>query len=51
MLTRNGESDWSYLNDVLWEGAQVNLVRVRRGENEKLKMKNEKLRDFLILTN
>ena len=43
VLTRNGESDWSYLNDVLWEGAQVNLVRVRRGENEKLKIKNEKL--------
>ena len=56
VLTRNGESDWSYLNDVLWEGAQVNLVRVRRmynlpctkdnlqeGEgNEKLKIKNEK---------
>ena len=44
VLTRNGESDWSYLNDVLWEGAQVNLVRVRRGENEKLKIKNEKLK-------
>ena len=33
VLTRNGESDWSYLNDVLWEGAQVNLVRIRRIEN------------------
>ncbi len=43
VLTRNGESDWSYMNDVLREGAQVNLVRVRRGENEKLKIKNEKL--------
>ena len=33
VLTRNGESQWDYLNDVLWEGAQLNLVRVRRDES------------------
>ncbi len=38
VLTRNGESDWSYLNDVLWEGAQLNLVRVRRDESETILM-------------
>ena len=33
VLTRNGESQWDYLNEVLWEGAQLNLVRVRRDES------------------
>ena len=38
MLTRNGEFSWDYLNEVLWEGAQLNLVRVRRDENGKILM-------------
>lgn len=34
-LTRNGEENWSYLREILWEGCTLNLVRVRmdkRGE-------------------
>ena len=38
MLTRNGEFSWNYLNEVLWEGAQLNLVRVRRDESGKILM-------------
>ena len=38
VLTRNGEFSWDYLNEVLWEGAQLNLVRVRRDENGKILM-------------
>ncbi len=38
MLTRNGEFSWDYLNEVLWEGAQLNLVRVRRDESGKILM-------------
>ena len=38
MLTRNGELSWNYLNEVLWEGAQLNLVRVRRDESGKILM-------------
>ena len=30
ILTRNGKADWSYLNTILWEGAQINLVRLRK---------------------
>lgn len=28
-LTRNGKGDWSYLNDILSVGCQLNLVRIR----------------------
>lgn len=28
-LTREGAGSWDYLHDILWEGAQLNLVRVR----------------------
>ncbi len=38
VLTRNGEFSWDYLNEVLWEGAQLNLVRVRRDESGKILM-------------
>ena len=38
VLTRNGEFSWDYLNEVLWEGAQLNLVRVRRDESGKMLM-------------
>lgn len=34
MLTRGGKGDWSYLAKVMWEGAQLNLVRLRRQERE-----------------
>ncbi len=33
ILTHDGSSSWDYLNDVLWVGAQLNLVRVRRDES------------------
>lgn len=29
ILTRDGKGDWSYLKQILWQGAQLNLVRVR----------------------
>ncbi len=32
ILTRDGQSDWSYLSDVLWQGAQLNLVRPRKDD-------------------
>ncbi len=32
ILTRDGKSSWSYLKQILWVGAQLNLVRVRRDE-------------------
>ena len=38
ILTLDGKADWSYLKTVLWEGAQMNLVRIRmdeRGEDRK----------------
>lgn len=31
-LTRNGQEDWKYLKDILWEGAVLNLVRLRMDE-------------------
>ncbi|MGN1255657.1 MAG: AAA domain-containing protein, partial [Bacteroidaceae bacterium] len=31
-LTRNGQGDWSYLNQILIPGSQINLVRVRMQE-------------------
>ncbi len=34
MLTHDGKADWSYLNDILWEGAQLNLVRLRHSEEK-----------------
>ena len=32
ILTLDGKADWSYLKTVLWEGAQMNLVRIRMDE-------------------
>ena len=32
ILTLEGKADWSYLRTVLWEGAQLNLVRIRMEE-------------------
>lgn len=32
ILTLDGKADWSYLKTVLWEGAQLNLVRIRMDE-------------------
>ena len=31
-LTHNGKADWSYLNQILWTDAQLNLVRIRMEE-------------------
>lgn len=31
-LNRNGESAWGYLNQILWEGAVLNLVHIRMSE-------------------
>lgn len=31
-LNRNGESAWDYLNQILWEGAVLNLVHIRMSE-------------------
>lgn len=31
-LTREGNGSWAYLNQVLWEGAQLNLVQVRMSQ-------------------
>lgn len=38
ILTRDGEGDWSYLNTILWVGAQLNLVRVRKDERGEIYM-------------
>lgn len=32
ILTRDGIGDWSYLSKILWEGAQLNLVRLRKDQ-------------------
>ena len=32
ILTLEGKSDWSYLKTTLWEGARLNLVRIRMDE-------------------
>ena len=32
-LTREGKGDWSYLRDILWKDAQLNLVRLRWDED------------------
>ena len=32
VLTRDGLADWSYLAEILWEGAQLNLVRLRKDD-------------------
>lgn len=32
ILTREGKFDWGYLKDALWEGAQLNLVRLRKDD-------------------
>lgn len=31
-LTRDGNGSWAYLNQILWEGAQLNLVQIRKAE-------------------
>ena len=36
MLTLDGTADWSYLKTVLWKGAQLNLVRIRKDERGKI---------------
>ena len=33
ILTLEGKSDWSYLKTTLWEGARLNLVRIRMDEH------------------
>lgn len=38
ILTRDGKGDWSYLNTILWVGAQLNLVRVRKDERGEIYM-------------
>ena len=32
ILTREGKFDWGYLKDALWDGAQLNLVRLRKDD-------------------
>lgn len=32
VLTLDGTADWSYLKTILWAGAQLNLVRIRKDE-------------------
>ena len=32
-LTHNGKGDWHYLSQILWEDAQLNLVRIRMEED------------------
>ena len=29
-LSSGGKGDWSYLNNILWKGAQLNIVRIRK---------------------
>lgn len=38
VLTLDGKADWSYLNTILWTGAQVNLVRIRKDERGEIYM-------------
>lgn len=38
ILTRDGKGDWSYLNTILWVGAQLNLVRIRKDERGEIYM-------------
>lgn len=38
ILTREGKGDWSYLNSILWVGAQLNLVRNRMDERGEIYM-------------
>lgn len=38
VLTLNGQAQWSYLKAILWEGAQLNLVRVRMDERGEIYM-------------
>ena len=38
ILTLDGKADWSYLKTVLWEGAQMNLVRIRMDERGEIIM-------------
>lgn len=32
ILTRDNKFSWDYLNSILWKGAQLNLVRIRKNE-------------------
>lgn len=36
ILTADGKEDWAYLKTILWEGAQLNLVRIRKGEQSEV---------------
>lgn len=38
VLTLDGEADWSYLKTILWKGAQLNLVRIRKDERGEICM-------------
>lgn len=38
ILTLEGKSDWSYLRTILWEGAKLNLVRIRMDERGEICM-------------
>ena len=38
ILTLDGKADWSYLKTVLWEGAQMNLIRIRMDERGEIVM-------------
>ncbi|MGN0222117.1 MAG: ATP-dependent helicase [Prevotella sp.] len=38
VLTLDGKADWSYLNTILWAGAQLNLVRIRKDERGEVYM-------------
>lgn len=38
ILTNEGQFDWSYLNKILWVGAQLNLVRIRMDETRQVCM-------------
>lgn len=37
-LNRNGKEEWGYLKDILWEGAVLNLVRLRMDERGRICM-------------
>lgn len=38
MLTLDGKADWSYLKKILWKGALLNLVRIRKDKRGEIYM-------------
>lgn len=38
ILTRDNKFSWNYLYSILWEGAQLNLVRIRKNEKGEIYM-------------